>query len=76
MKASKINWEKNGQADRLYKILDKLSYLGLFCHFKEEKNGSKFSQIEVVSLTAFSQFFFTLGFQKEEEKNFLELAGV
>ena len=49
-----------------------MSYLGLFCHFIKDKNGSKFSQIEAVrlegvdppsppkavSLTAFSQFFY------------------
>ena len=48
------------------KFLDKLSYLGLFCHFIKEQNGSKFSQIVSVrrrggalsvSLTAFSHFF-------------------
>ena len=56
----------------MWKFLDKLPYLGLFCRFIKDKNGSKFSQIEVVrlrggdppsppkavSLTAFSQFFF------------------
>ena len=57
---------------KMWKFLDKLPYLGLFCRFIKDKNGSKFSQIEVVrlrggdppsppkavSLTAFSQFFF------------------
>ena len=31
-------------------FLDKLPYLGLFCRFIKDKNGSKFSQIEVVRL--------------------------
>ena len=57
---------------KMWKFLDKLPYLGLFCRFIKDKNGSKFSQIEVVrlrggdppsppkavSLTAFSQFLF------------------
>ena len=63
---------KSGQADRLgwpplpspeavrkmWKFLDKLPYLGLFCRFIKDKNGSKFSQIEAASQTAFSQFLF------------------
>ena len=31
-------------------FLDKLPYLGLFCRFIKDKNGSKFSQIKVVRL--------------------------
>ena len=40
-----------------------LSYLGLFCHFTKEKNGSKFSQIVSISLTERFPFFY--GFQKQ-----------
>ena len=35
---------------KMWKFLDKLPYLGLFCRFIKDKNGSKFSQIEVVRL--------------------------
>ena len=54
---------KSGQADRLgcpppspeavrkmWKILDKLSYLGLFCHFIKDKMGQNFHKIEAVRL--------------------------
>ena len=40
------------------KILDKLSYLGLFCHFIKDKMGQNFHKAEAVRLTAFSEFFF------------------
>ena len=34
----------------MWNFFDKLQYLGLFCRFIQEKNGSTFSQIEAVRL--------------------------
>ena len=34
----------------MWKILDKLSYLGLFCHFIKDKMGQNFHKIEAVRL--------------------------
>ena len=35
---------------KMFKILDKLSYLGLFCHFVKDKMGQNFHKIEAVRL--------------------------
>ena len=35
---------------KMLKMLDKLSYLGLFCHFIKDKMGQNFHKIEAVRL--------------------------
>ena len=57
----KKNWKKTvrltawvnpppKRSGKCEKILDKLSYLGLFCHFIKDKMGQNFHKIEAVRL--------------------------
>ena len=48
--ALRVYYVSKGRVKKNCEIINKLPYLGLFCHFIKGKNGSKFSQIEVVRL--------------------------